>query len=350
MDAQEFGRHFPELPEKATPSNLERRELLEAPRAWMSFFNDALTDYLQGYTPYDSQYVNKHAKSYVTWGVGTLDKTRRRLIQLESGGMDSNDSSETNFHFMNVPVMPLWQQLLLDGEPLTSDALTAIQVQLALDITGPMQTIRQLRNQNKRMETTRILSDALGYVAEVDSLVVGIELMKTHPELVILPAPNRFESNPGSKGENGYRNSDLIAIDTRQRQVRGIQVKSILKNVDRQQASRPQSPHDRPIKTFNDYDPEFVTIIDSVHDLDNTTLDISKVVAFPGQIALSILTEQPIKNNPTYYPDSYYMQRRQMAREIMRGRKSRVAEATRRVGERVLHDLYRDTPVHSDTI
>lgn len=340
MDAQQFQRAFPPLPEKVPPSNPERRELLEIPRLWMSFFNDTLTDYLSGEPLPEAADFYDNIVTYTNWADDSLEYTARHLRKIDDPTVQSSTTSELNFHKLNRPVAALWYQLLYQTIPLDRDELTAIQVRLATEAAPDVSEMRSL-NQTNTVNTSKRLHEHMGHLPEVDSLVVGLELMKDHPELIVLPAPSQFEQNPRSRGTSGkLKNSDLLLIDTEAQQVRGLQVKTVM-------ASAAQTKRDGIMgqRGYNDYDNDYVTIIDSFNDLGNTTHDRrrrSGVMSLPGQISLGLLAEQPIKKNISSLPTPQFMKSRAIAREIMRGRRSFMPQAIKHIAERALQDLYRE--------
>ncbi len=347
MDAEQFRRAFPPLPPYEQHENPEYDHLLETPRMWTSLFNTLLADYLNGKPAPDSHATSEVLMEYIEWLGESLDTTTRQITKQHQPGESTQPLSEINFHHTNGAVVSLWFQLLHNA-PLTEDQLTDRQIHLAAEIAPTVQEFRKLNHTyNVEAEMHRI--HKAGYIPEVDALIVGIELMKHHPELVVLPAPSRFESNPRTAQGYGQKskNSDLVVIDTERRQARGLQVKSRLLTAHGDESLK--------------YDDQYVTMIDSMSELGSTTVErtyINEIGAdhlptgkkierqrsrfLPGQIALELLAGQPVRNPriPTA-SQPYYARSRAIAREIMRGRQPFMNNAVHHLGQRVLHDLYK---------
>jgi hypothetical protein len=137
-----------------------------------------------------------------------------------------------------------------------------------------------------------------------------------------LPAPSIFESNPVTP----WRNVDQLLLDTLNKKVQGIQVKI---NVPSEE-------------TLKRYDHNFVTVVDGLHDLGNSTFSPNRVnhqQALPGQIAMSFLGEQGINAAPASVRRPDFMHSRAIAQELSRGRRSFLAQATANIADRVLSEL-----------
>lgn len=326
MDLRRFAEAYSPLPEKIPPSNAERRELLDAPRKWMRFFDETMDDYLSDeLNPIEDAFIEQ-LRTYSAWNYRSLRSSVKRMHAIEDGATQHNNAmNEFTFHHLNGPMAPLWHRALFsDGNPFRTQYLTDIQLNLAVHAAPTMRQLVRLQSNPATIET-QPHKQAKGLLSEVDTAVTGIEIMKTHPELVILPAPVRYENNPHAID----RNVDLLLIDTEKQQVRGLQVKTDTY----EGAGRGRL-----------YNPDYVSIIDGANELGNSTFtpgNNARRLSLPGQIAMGILAEQPLKQSPAYMNRSEYMQARQIAKEIMKTRRSYLGHAVLNLSGRLLHDLYR---------
>ena len=322
MDNAAFSRAYSEFTEKHQPHNLERRELLEQPRQWMRFFNDTLYNYLSGEPAPDPQQFLQQITDYYEWTVVHMEPTAKRLNQLNESTAHQGYENDFSFHRLNSALIPLWGTLVDEESHATPAQLTEMQRYLALQMTPLAREFLKLAPNHYGEDDTpegQQLGNDAGILSEADTLVALLEMMKTHPELVALPAPSRFEDRLAA------HNIDVILIDTAQRQARGIQVKTHLSQED-----------------FDHYDSQYVSLVDGSTDLGNTTLGESYVHrrARPGQLLLEVLANTPIQYQPEFFERSAFLQNRQIARELMRGRKPFLQRAMGNISERLLYDLY----------
>lgn len=325
MDIGRFEAGYPDLPEKVVPSNADRRELLAEPRKWTGFFETQLSNYMRG-GDLDWQEIQTILPEYIQWSVLHADSAAKELNKLHDPTSIGSASSELEFHRLNRFMLPAWLRLALPDTELPAEELTQIQLLAAVEEAPAIKDFHGLNS--KDPASLEKVKKGLGHLNEVDAMIVSLELMKRHPELVILPAPGKFLHNKPAKLEGtGSRNSNFIALDTERREARGIQV---------QTSSSTFSKVSR-------YDSDFVTVIDGHVDFGNTTFKERGVASLPGQLALSLLAERPI-NEPLYPgPKSHYMRSRAIAREVMRNRRNYLPTATSHVEERLFNDLYKDT-------
>jgi hypothetical protein len=325
MDMRRFGRAYPELPEKIPPSNPERRELLEAPRKWMRIFDETMSDYFSGELTADHSWFAGNIVDYYNWGYRNLDVLTKGARALDDPTSRNDIGSELTFHRLNTPMVFLWEHLLYHVIPRDATELSDIQVQLALESAPFSRRLKQLSSIGEPSETKegKLI---MGQLNEFDAAIILIELMKTNPNLIVVPAPERFES----QRQRSNLNSDFIFVDKQERHARGVQVKTFM-------ADSTGVEH---------YNHDYVTLIDGSVDLGNSQArtrgrrDIT--TSLGGQIALGILSEAPLNKVPPFILRPEYMRNRAMGRELFRGRKSFLETATRHVGERVLHDLYQN--------
>jgi hypothetical protein len=320
MDAQKFGRAFPPLPEKTPPSNPERRELLAAPRKWMRFFDDTLNSYLSGEPLMEPNEFIDTINEYMEWGAYQLSATSKKLTSLHDENSAGHVESELGFHKLNSVVVPVWGQLLY-GWRLDPDELSELQIQLAIENAPLIQKQRMIAHTNSEESKTLI-----GRSTEVDAMVTFLEMMKTHPEITVVPGPLRYEANPRTRSHSGKKkNSDFIMFDTEKNEARGIQVKTRLARTDE----------------LEEYDSDYVSTIEGAADFGNTVFRGRKITNQAGLLSLGLIAEQPLSLQTPMSHRADYLRSRAIAREITRGVKPYLHNAVQHIGERVLRDLYK---------
>jgi len=322
MDNRRFGGAYPPLSEPVAPTNPERRELLRAPRQWMQFFEGALDRFMTTGESPDFETFIAQSNEYCLWANYHAEPTYQTLLSMRDSNPHNSIETHIDFHRHNRSMVFLWSDLFYpEISRHDSQSLLGFQQHMALGAVAPAQRLAILSktgSPDDKYERNRIN----GHLTEIDTAITLMELMKDHPELVALPAPLRYENNRG----NHPLNSDFLLFDRYHTQVRGIQVKSSV----------------RTNLNVQDYDHDYVTLVDGSLDLGNRLFDIRQRlhVEQPGQIALSILADTPIKAAPDFIRPMEFMRHRQIAKELLTGRHSQLAMATRHVGYRVLHDLY----------
>jgi hypothetical protein len=328
MDNRRFGRAYQDLPEKKLPSNLERRELLEAPREWMRFFNDILKNYLVGNQPPEKEVFIEKMTEYFAWSQINLNTLMKRANEIDDPLIESDISSEFSFHQINGPLTFLWYSLLYhETNAYSVPEIADMQAHLAITMAEPSNRLRKI-DENPSIETAKEHNRLKGTLSEADAIIVLMELMKKEPGLIALPAPELFEHNPRAF----WRNVDALLIDTVTKQVQGLQVKTntvdISDDVDKKH-----------------YDAHFATVIDSAHELGNTAYTMrhaGRRQNLPGQLALSLLSERPINKPPRAVAKPAFMRSRRIAIELSRGRKPFMNQAVHNLSARILPELRAD--------
>lgn len=329
MDIQRFGEAYPPLTDPVIPTHPERRELLRAPRYWMNYFTDILAHYFEDGSVPQFETFTRQIDRYSQWSNDTVDPIRQRLVSLNNPAVPNNIESEMNFHRLNKSLVFNWVQLfypeLLIQTPAT---LEMVQKHLALQ---SLSSIRRLAELNKEWSIDHRIqerNDLVGYLGEVDTATVTHELQKTHPELVTIPAPHRYERSR----TNSHNNIDFITFDIEKGQARGLQVKgSVLK-----------------LSRVKHYNSDFVTVIDAAVDLQTSHFDHDGHITekFPGQLTLLSLSNAALKPVPPFINSASYMRSRQIAKEIIRPYRPNLPNAVKNIGYRVLHDLYRQPTIN----
>jgi|GEM_PF-2407534 len=322
MENRRFAAAYEDLPEKNPPSNPERRELLAAPRKWMRFFDDTMHGYLSGEPVPDEETYLKKLHEYAAWNYTFLPRLMKDFDKIDNPSQQHNDAkSEFAFHQLNGPTAFLWYRLLYyEKTELSEQYLTNIQLHMASRMAPTMQRLVKLQGSEETTESPEH-QIAKGILSEADTAIVMMEMMKTHPELVAVPAPQRYENNRRS-----WRNADQLLIDTERKNVRGIQVKtnSVGRDVEKK-----------------NYDRTFVSIVDSKHELGNSAPAHNSLgrISLPGQIAMGLLSDTQPQDKPSYVNKAEFMRSRQIAKELVRNRRSYLAQATLGLTGRLVPEL-----------
>ena len=327
MENAKFGKAYRHAHEKREPSNPERRELLEQPREWMYLFNELLSRYLTGKNLPDRDALLALLHEYEEWTQMHLEPIAQRLREMHDPTANTYAAeSELDFHRINGAVVFMWDQLLYDRvNRYTPAQLLNTQLTLATTVMPLAQEAHALSMHTPRPGSAEQLrSDSLQKsLSEADVIIALIEMMKTNPDIIVVPAPSQYENNP----DMPWRNIDAILIDRIKKEARGIQTKSFI-----------DTNHNV------SYDNNFVTLIDSSVDLGNSTtsrLHTGKRVSMSGQLAMNLLSNNPLNSVPTGHTKPNYMRQRLVARELSRERRPYLTQAVGNIANRVITDLYK---------
>jgi hypothetical protein len=325
MDNRQFGESYRPLTEKIPPSNPERREILEAPRMWMRFFNETMQNYLAGNEPPRMDVFIQQIGDYHDWSHLYLEALIQKARKIDNPLEQNDIANEFFFHQINSPLAFLWSSLLYSEKNFfSSDQIADMQAELAVSMALSSRRLK-LIDEKPSPQTRKEYAMLKGALSEADTTITLMELMKKDDRLIVLPAPEQFENNKRTRN----RNVDLLLIDTLNKQVRGIQVKT--NTVDGAGAGAGRI-----------YDKKFVTVVDGAHELGNsayTTNKWDRRQSLPGQIAMGLLSERPINKPPVAVRRPDYFKSRQIAVELSRGRKSFLGQATQNLKERVMPEL-----------
>lgn len=327
MDNYHFGSAYGELPEKRPPSNPERREILEAPRKWMHFFDGTMHDYLVGEEAPNEDLFLEQLTEYYVWNQQFLEPLIARAREIHDPETKNDIATEFIFHQVNGPLTFMWHRLLYQNVgPYDTKALSDMQAHLAVSMTPSIQRMIKLSRSEMTEHDAKEYRTLKGGISESDTAIALLELVKKESHLVVLPAPELFESNRAAAS----RNADILLVDPVHKKTHGIQVKT--NTVEGTGGNR-------------HYDTRYVTVVDGAHELGNTTFttaEKSRRMSLPGQIAMSLLSERPIKDTPMAVHPSEFMRARQIARELSRGRRSFLGQATIHLADRIIPALEKD--------
>lgn len=334
MDTRRFVSAYQMLPEKKTPSNPERREILDAPRKWMRFFDMTMRNYLNGEPVPPMDEFLPQLYEYYDWNRDYLGTLMKRARAIDDPTNNSDISNEFTFHQLNGPLAFMWHQLLYpEADRYTPDNIETIQAQIAVSMAPSVQRLKTLQDKGMLPEEAKEYAQLKGDLSEGDSVITLLELVKQEPTLVVVPAPESFEHNRNAQN----RNADILLIDTVNSFIHGIQVKT-----DTVYGAGGRKH----------YDPTYVSVVDSTYELGNMVYDRSnpnKRKALPGQVAMGLLAERPIKKVPITVFPADYLRSRQIARELSRGKHSFLVQAVSHLANRIIPELKKD-PEDEQTI
>jgi len=321
----------PEYPNEE-PLDESQREFIDDSRQWARYFADELhTFMLNDGTQENPKQFHGQILKYRMWSERSLPYVLSTLSSEQQSGND-RVLNELSFHRLNTAMLPGWIRLAYPELQLPKDTLETIQTDLAID--GARIAImkkRQLAKLSSAEDTTEAIDKMGGIQTEIDAAIVMSEIMKSNPQLVVLPSPAQFER--GHRVSSSNRNSDFVALDMDTHHAHGYNVK---------QGSYAD----------HSYDTDFVTIISGVNHMENfeTVRMVQKdrfnhahlnyvQVPKPGLIALDHFRSLPIKQTPRTLLNKEYLQLRLAAREF--DYPARFPDAVKAVGAIVLRTVNR---------
>ena len=194
------------------------------------------------------------------------------------------------------------------------------------------------RNRSLNPYLTEEAITEFGATNEFDTAITLLDISKENPEIAIIPAPQKFES-----GRNSMLNSDFIVLDMKNHQARGVQAKASVSSAIRA-----------------NYDEKFVTLVDGNHDLGNVLSvaydpdlpERKNIVSWPGLVSAHHLLNQERfayslpSGSKEHVRDAMMIQQsfkrsRWNALRLSQSTRSQNDEASGKVKERVLNDLYK---------
>ena len=340
MDYKEFaiGREPVIYPER----DGSQREVLEDADAWSRFFESAILQRLEH--PDDEplmsfEDINKILNDFEDWTNGPLEGL---LSSLEHYSTERSQTllNYTNFHVMSSMFTQQWFRLLAGT---SWDARDAHQFNTETQDYLALLSVK-IQKQREQASLARSATDfagraRAGILGEYDVAIVELEALKTHPELLLLPAPGRFEHEKSSG-----KNADFLILDMANHEITGAQVKTSVGK-----------------RVVKHYDPNFVFLVDTQIDLDDVVAitepgsTTPKIVSHPGLVAAHLVRNWPKQMNLQSHPwlNSYVADERQFlglkfyANMLTRNTKDASELARKRLAERTLHYLYRK-PIAQD--
>lgn len=314
----------------------EQKEILKEADKWSDFFESlVLQRFEQPSGPIiEYEELVTTLRGYDRWSreplaqfMTTLQHNTERSAQLRN---------YLNFHTMSNAFLDQWYRLAIGVQWDRKSANTCnseTQDRLAL--------ASLLMKREKDKLTGNLTTASIdGILTEYDTGIIILETAKKHPELLVVPAPGRFEHGTPSK------NADFLVIDTEQAQVTGMQSKTSIDT-----------------ESYNRYDPGYVFMVDARTDLANYIskrepgTSKQRPVSMPGLIAAHHIMKWPKTSNlatkpwlkRTLYDERSLASIKFYARSLTLQTKDTSTEAVHRVGQRALHKLY-EQPASTQTI
>jgi hypothetical protein len=293
MDSKQFVDGYQDAPRRndRDKESAEIEEIMTGPRKWASFFDSQLYELLDGDRLHDYVETTDQLDEYrYDWSETQLDSLVKRSQDLAFFDERAKSSvNELNFHVLNKEFVDIWQRALYpDLFPrLSTERIEVIQTRLAKR-GASLRDIKDAAGYWQSIESTpKALVPAMnGQLTEIDAAIVMLELCKQDTEILLLPAPPKFES-----AANKYNSVDFIVIDPKAGKTRGVQVKSY---IDRYADDSTVDETRQQFKAIRKYDPTYVTMVDGMIDLGNSQVRYSEqwgytMVPDPGLISLVYL-------------------------------------------------------------
>lgn len=275
MRYEEFAALYPRESPPSWFADSERHEITRDAVEWAHTLGTLLHDHLSGAADQPGAFEAAVTLArYAAWNQRHFVPTVRAIAAQPGGGRGVR---AMHFHTLGNCLLTMWRPLFGAGPVPTVIDRRRSQLLLALHAAGMM--VRRYENLDGGHvaaddEGSAVLALQNGMLSETDAALTLVEIVRHHPEIVVIPAPPQFESAaPG-------RNVDLLVLDVSARTVNGIQVKTSL--------TRPEK--------LREYHREGVVLVDGVTDLANERLarlrsnSSTKVLAsWPGLISAHFL-------------------------------------------------------------
>lgn len=186
--------------------------------------------------------------------------------------------NEVNFHALNEHMGGMWSPLTHGNWP-NNNRLNSLHVSMnSLAYEGmKLYAVRErfVREKNTEdlyhVDNKDVLDRFTGAVQEIDAAIVVIDAIRKYPNLTVVPGPLQFERG------NPRTNADLLVIDTEDKRMVGVQVKTRVTNETRER-----------------YDSDRIVLVDGNVDLGNVRVvrtqkgrSTTQVKPWPGIIATS---------------------------------------------------------------
>ena len=284
-----------------------------------------------GPTP-DNQQKLPDIQGYKAWLISNVNGLNWRG---QEGGhkIQTHCINETNFHALNMHLIPMWRALASGGwesDKQRYNMITKMHKHLAvaglIDYTARQRYVEKIGSEALFMEHSSWFAQATnGALQEFDGGSVLLDAIKENPALLMVASPLQFE-----RGPNSSRNSDFMVIDMLRSRVVGAQIKS---NV-----------HDG---TIEKYDPDRIVLIDGNVDFDNVLSTRTKkgssserVVSWPGMLCAKHTLSLPAPGRGMSPPERMENLRiRAMAAQALGSVRVDRQRAVSRIRERIMDAL-----------
>lgn len=269
MRYDDFVRGYPREHGRHWYADGERRRITQHAADWAHRLGEHLHAHLRGGSvARGAAEAERELHAYSRWNREHFVATVR-AIQTHDGG--ERGVRALHFHTLAHCVLPMWRPIVGAGAAANVRQRRIAQLQLA--VHAAHMVVRRRDNAPGGARAEAVLAVQHGMLTETDTLIVLLEIARTRPELVVVPAPPQFESAVAG------RNADLLVLDVRERRAVGIQVKTALADAAHVQGAR-----------------RGVVLVDGIADLGNQRLtplharsSTTRVIAWPGLISAHVV-------------------------------------------------------------
>ncbi|MGF7228571.1 MAG: hypothetical protein ACQR33_01150 [Candidatus Saccharibacteria bacterium] len=241
--------------------------------------------------------------------------------------------NEVNFHALNENMGRLWSPLTR-GRWANGNRVDALNFSMnALAIEGmKLYAVRERFVQENIIEDLYIdenkdvLERFTGAVQEIDAAIIVIDAIRKHPNLTVVPAPLQFERG------NPKTNADLLVVDTEEKRMVGVQVKTNVTKEDRER-----------------YDSSRVVLMDGNVDLGNVRVvrtkkgrSTTQLKPWPGIVATSRVDNIKMHGKHQHISSEYIgmmMRMKMKARTLVGGMRVDHRDLSGAIEERILRKL-----------
>ena len=296
MDRKRFAEAYARRPSAAFFRNLGSEAIINTMRPfdeWGDILGDGLYESLSG----DNRQIFDTGRFFGAYNghVQTESAAEYRGIidaAIVNAALDNEDDAREkamsvhNFHVMSQPVAPMWGEMIAgleigqgDREKTIRLAMLALS-QRSLDYALYRQKFASIEQGHSYFdESTRSMRGVTeGIMTEIDAFLTLLEIARTNPNLIVVPAPRRFEHSTRET------NADFIAYDKSTDEAVGVQVKSYITDNDREL-----------------FDGERIVLISGSDDLGGkiwtrtqSGSSRNQFVTWPGMIAADVLKNIPL--------------------------------------------------------
>lgn len=327
MDYATFVSRYPRTPRPAVDFGDDRDGWLALPRSFAIRFGELLHDHLSGAR---TEVLQARLRDLLSAYVGWLRSRFASLIRtVEYRGVVTGDQSSSLpflFHHLNQPLLDMWPYVVVGSPQVNRLDARRMRMLLALAALSLGRVrdgqVSELGYFSPEFESLRSVHS--GMLSEFDTAVLLMEIVREHPGLAVLPAPPQFEQS--TRGAN----VDLLVLDTRRKQIVGVQVKTRLRG-----------------GTFGRYEEDAVVLIDGDLDLGNTRRvrtdprrSDAHAVTWPGLISAHVVADiRPGTVGLEDFETPRLLALRRIARRLCYGTSSYTKDALRHISDRILERL-----------
>lgn len=298
MDRKQFSEAYAKAPRntffESLPDELSLK--LEPFEEWSTYFGDYLYDLMrddetaahQRSRQDDLLAIRNYIRHTKTHSATESLPTIHDLLTADSG-IDRTEKPEIlsrlvhtqNFHLMSQIMTVCWSEMIWGGSLPPNDRARTLNIaafnlsQSALDYVEWRNSAASIEHSHRYFsdDEKMMRSTSKGILTEIDTAITLVALSRRDPNLIVVPAPRRFED------ANDRFNVDFLVYHTETDELVGVQSKTHITDEHRRR-----------------YDESRVVLISADEDLGAVTWarteagkSVTKPVAWPGMIAMSFL-------------------------------------------------------------